>query len=50
MTPVEVTRGDGPVVLGMPHTGTHVPADIMARLNAARADAVRHRLAYRPAL
>jgi hypothetical protein len=22
MTPVEVTRGDGPVVLGMPHTGT----------------------------
>ncbi len=33
MTPVEVTRGDGPVVLGMPHTGTHVPADILARLN-----------------
>jgi N-formylglutamate deformylase len=33
MTPVEVTRGDGPVVLGMPHTGTFVPPDIMARLN-----------------
>jgi N-formylglutamate deformylase len=33
MTPVEVTRGDGPVVLGMPHTGTHVPPDILARLN-----------------
>jgi len=33
MTPVEVTRGDGPVVLGMPHTGTYVPPDIRARLN-----------------
>lgn len=33
MTPVEVSRGDGPVVLGMPHTGTYVPADIRARLN-----------------
>ena len=22
MTPVEVTRGDGPVILGLPHTGT----------------------------
>jgi formiminoglutamase len=33
MTPVEVMRGDGPVVLGMPHTGTHVPPDILARLN-----------------
>ncbi len=33
MTPVEVTRGDGPVVLGMPHTATHVRADILARLN-----------------
>ena len=34
MTPVEVTQGDGPVVLGMPHTGTHVPPEILARLNA----------------
>lgn len=34
MTPVEVIRGDGPVVLGMPHVGTHVPETIMARLNA----------------
>ncbi len=32
MTPVEVTRGDGPVVLAMPHTGTHVPEAILARL------------------
>ncbi|NDK35220.1 N-formylglutamate deformylase [Rhodovulum sulfidophilum] len=34
MTPVEITRGDSPVILGLPHTGTHVPKDILARLNA----------------
>ncbi|MCZ7676864.1 MAG: N-formylglutamate deformylase [Roseovarius sp.] len=34
MEPVEIVRGQGPVVLGMPHTGTHVPDDIRARLNA----------------
>lgn len=34
MTPVEVTRGDGPVVLGLPHTGTYLPPGIVARLNA----------------
>jgi len=34
MTPVEITRGYSPLVLGLPHTGTHVPPDIMARLNA----------------
>lgn len=34
MTPVEVQRGEGPVVLGMPHTGTHVPPEIRAKLNA----------------
>lgn len=33
ISPVEVKRGQGPVVLGMPHTGTHVPDDILARLN-----------------
>jgi N-formylglutamate deformylase len=33
MTPVEVVRGDGPVILGLPHTGTAVPAEIFARLN-----------------
>ena len=32
--PVEVTQGEGPIVLGLPHTGTHVPADIAGRLNA----------------
>lgn len=34
MTPFDVTRGDLPVVLGMPHTGTWVPEDVFARLNA----------------
>ncbi|TQE99259.1 MAG: N-formylglutamate deformylase [Spiribacter salinus] len=33
MTPVEITRGTGPVVLGLPHSGTHLPPDISARLN-----------------
>jgi len=34
MIPVQITRGDSPVVLGLPHTGTHVPPEILARLNA----------------
>ncbi len=34
MTPVEIIRGDGPVVLGLPHTGTGLPDDVIARLNA----------------
>lgn len=33
MTPVEITRGDSPVLLGMPHTGTWLPPGIRARLN-----------------
>ena len=33
MTAVEVLRGDSPVVLGFPHTGTDLPPDIFARLN-----------------
>lgn len=33
MTPVEVVPGTGPVVLGFPHAGTHVPDEIRARLN-----------------
>lgn len=32
MTPVEIRRGDGPVILAMPHTGTHVPPEIFTRL------------------
>ncbi|MGR3723310.1 N-formylglutamate deformylase [Abyssibius alkaniclasticus] len=31
---VEAHFGDSPLVLGLPHTGTHVPPDIAARLNA----------------
>ncbi len=31
---VEVIRGDGPIVLGQPHGGTHVPDSIRTRLNA----------------
>jgi formiminoglutamase len=33
MRPVEVSEGEGPVVLGLPHTGTWLPADAEARLN-----------------
>ncbi|MFD2738922.1 N-formylglutamate deformylase [Sulfitobacter aestuarii] len=33
MNPVEINRGDSPIVLGLPHTGTHVPEDIAAKLN-----------------
>ncbi len=33
MTPVEISRGDSPVILGLPHTGTWLPDDIRARLN-----------------
>ncbi len=33
MTPVEVQRGDSPIVLGLPHTGTYVPEAIIAKLN-----------------
>lgn len=32
--PVEVVQGDSPIVLGLPHTGTYVPAAIDAKLNA----------------
>lgn len=31
--PVEVHQGSSPVILGLPHTGTDVPADIRERLN-----------------
>lgn len=34
MNPVEVVSGDGPVILGLPHTGTWLPDDISAKLNA----------------
>jgi N-formylglutamate amidohydrolase len=34
VTPVEVTEGAGPLILGMPHTGTYLPAEIHEKLNA----------------
>ena len=34
MIPVEIHQGNSPIVLGLPHTGTLVPNDIMADLNA----------------
>ena len=33
MTPAEVSRDEGPVILGLPHTGTWLPEDVAARLN-----------------
>ncbi|PTW59323.1 formiminoglutamase [Breoghania corrubedonensis] len=33
VAPFEVTRGTSPVILGFPHTGTHVPDAVKARLN-----------------
>ncbi|XDA96994.1 N-formylglutamate deformylase [Sulfitobacter sp. LCG007] len=33
MTGIEVHRGDGPLVLGLPHTGTFLPDDVRHRLN-----------------
>ena len=31
ITPVEITRGDSPIVLGLPHTGTDLPEGIRRR-------------------
>ncbi|MDP5219971.1 N-formylglutamate deformylase [Ruegeria sp. 2205SS24-7] len=31
---IEVARGDSPLVLGLPHTGTQIPGEILSRLNA----------------
>jgi formiminoglutamase len=33
MTPLTVTEGDSPVILGMPHGGTWLPDDLSTRLN-----------------
>jgi formiminoglutamase len=33
VNPVEVFEGDSPVILGLPHTGTHLPDDIRTDLN-----------------
>ena len=34
MQPVKIIRGNSPVILAQPHTGTYIPADIKAKLNA----------------
>ncbi len=34
MTVFEVTRGDSPIILGLPHTGTDVPSEIREQLNS----------------
>jgi N-formylglutamate deformylase len=49
MAIVEVSEGNSPVILGMPHTGTHVPPEIWVRLDGngkllADADWHVHRL------
>lgn len=31
--PVLVRQGDGPIILGLPHVGTHLPPQVAARLN-----------------
>lgn len=33
MTPVEIHQGNSPIVLGLPHTGTFIPDEILADLN-----------------
>ena len=33
MTPVSVSQGSSPIVLGLPHTGTFVPEGVAAKLN-----------------
>ena len=33
MKPVEVKQGTSPIVLGLPHTGTYVPENVLADLN-----------------
>lgn len=33
MKAAEVSRGDGPIILGLPHTGTFVPDDVRSGLN-----------------
>ena len=33
MSLIEITQGESPLVLGLPHTGTHIPDDCLARLN-----------------
>lgn len=34
MTPVDTVRGNGPIILGLPHVGSWMPAEIREQLNA----------------
>lgn len=34
MSPFEIQRGDSPLILAFPHTGTEIPPEIYSRLNA----------------
>ena len=34
MKPVHIKKGNSPVILAMPHTGTYIPTHILAKLNA----------------
>lgn len=34
MNPVDIKRGDSPIILGLPHTGTWLPGDVFACLTA----------------
>ena len=34
LSPVEILEGDSPIILGFPHTGTHVPPAYAEKLNA----------------
>ena len=34
MIPVEVQRGDSPIILSVPHAGTHIPDEIFSQLSA----------------
>ncbi|MCX7560256.1 N-formylglutamate deformylase [Sulfitobacter sp. F26204] len=33
MTPVTISQGSGPIVLGLPHTGTYLPDEVAQKLN-----------------
>ena len=51
MQPVEVSQGNGPIVLGVPHAGTFVPDRHCAQASTTTGlKLCRHRLACRPAL
>jgi N-formylglutamate deformylase len=38
MNHIEVVQGDGPIILGLPHTGVYMPDDVRGNLNARGQD------------